>query len=113
MAFPPKTTFVDVPDPDNPPVGAAEVTALWLNQFQDYVLELPTAGDMEATADTAVAGTLIVLFYDGALYPVRPDTSATGQHLLWVGPSSDPPPAGGTASGGTRARAPFDLVALS
>lgn len=113
MSFPPKTTFVDVPDPASPPVGAAEVTSGFLNDLQDYVLGLPETGDVEATANTAVAGTIIVKFYDGTLWPVRPNTSLTGQHVLWIGPTANPIGSGGTATGGTRLRAPFDLVAYS
>lgn len=111
--FPPKTTFVNVPDPNNPPVGAQEVTAEFLDDLQDYVIGLPTTDDLDTAVQVGVAKTPIVLFYDGSLWPVRPDTSGTNQIILWVGPSATPIPSGGTASGGTRARAPFDLVALS
>lgn len=112
-AFPPKTDFIAVPDPDAPPVGASRVDDVWLDTLQDYILGLPTTDDLDTAVQVGVGKTLMVLFYDGALWPVRPDTSATGQFVLWVGPSATPVPSGGTATGGTRARAPFDLVALS
>lgn len=111
--FPPKTDFIAVPDPNAPPVGASRVDDVFLDSLQDYILGLPTTSDLSGATQVAVAGTVIVKFYDGALWPVRPDTSATGQVVLWVGPSATPVPSGGTATGGTRARAPFDLVALS
>lgn len=111
--FPPKTTFVNVPDPTSPPPGAIEVSAEFLDDFQDYVLGLPQQTDVDASVQAGLTNGLIVLFYTGTLWPIRPDTSVTGQHVLWVGPSATPPATTGTSSGGTRARAPFDLLALS
>jgi hypothetical protein len=111
--FPPKTTFVNVPDPTSPPPGALEVSAEFLDDFQDYVLNLPQSTDVDAAVQAGLTDGVIVKFYDGTQWPIRPDTSVTGQHVLWVGPSATPPATTGTASGGTRARAPFDLLALS
>lgn len=153
MAFS-KITFVDVPDGVDPATvpGAVEVSAEFLNDFQDYVLsivsgggvvadattsnkgvvqlagdlggtaaaptvpalaDMPSNGDLSAAVQAGVVGTVLDRQYDGTQWPVRPDTSQTGQVVYWWGPSSATLPTTGTSSGGTRAAAPGDKVFLS
>jgi hypothetical protein len=68
---------------------------------------------IEASTATAVDFAPIDLEYDGTQWPVRPSTSGTNRRVYWWGPSADPVPTTGTASGGTRAAAPGDRVFLS
>lgn len=69
--------------------------------------------DVATAVAAGIAGTAIVKTYTGSAWPVRPDTSATGQVVFWFGPASSPIAYTGTASGGTAAAAPGDVVFYS
>jgi hypothetical protein len=58
VAFPPKIVFVDVPDGVDPATipGAVEVTAEFLNDFQDYVISIVSGGGVVADATTSSKG---------------------------------------------------------
>jgi hypothetical protein len=69
--------------------------------------------DLVAAIAAAVDRTPIKLFYDGSQWPIRPNTTGTNRTVEWWGPQSASLPNTGTATGGTRAAAPFDGKFLS
>lgn len=73
-------------------------------------IDSSVTGAVAAATASAVAGTVIKLKYNvgTSSWPIRPDTSATGQYVEWWGPASSPVPTTGTTSGGTAAAAPDD-----
>jgi hypothetical protein len=82
---------------------------------QDAVSALQTAVDSTVATSiaTAVDRSPIDLEYDGAQWPLRPNTSGTNRKVYWWGPASASLPNTGTTAGGTRAAAPGDRKFLS
>lgn len=64
----------------------------------------------KAHADTRVDFAPIHLAHNGTSYPTRPNTSGTNRKVYWFGPASAALPTNGTATGGTAAAAPGDVI---